>query len=298
MPRLFCFGLGFSAITFARQMQDHGWQVAGTCRGADKAAALRADGIEAFIFGDTPLADAAQALAGTTHLLASVPPGDDGDPVLRAHAEDIKTIQGLEWIGYLSTTGVYGDRNGGHVNEHSMLLPTTARGKKRVSAELNWQDLAAAMDVPLHMFRLAGIYGPGRNQLVSLRNGKARRVDKPGQVFSRIHVDDIARVLEAAATSGLPTQAFNVCDDEAAPPQDVVAYAADLLGMDPPPLVPFEEAEMSPMGRSFYAESKRVKNDRIKDDLGVSLKYPTYREGLTALAEAGDGQAPATSSSA
>ncbi|MGD1935689.1 MAG: SDR family oxidoreductase [Candidatus Phaeomarinobacter sp.] len=291
MPRLFCFGLGFSATVFARQMQQQGWQVAGTCRTEEKEATLRADGIEAFLFGDAPLADPASALAGTTHLLASVPPGDDGDPVLKAHREDIKAVTGLEWISYLSTTGVYGDRRGGYVNETSMLLPTTDRGKKRVRAELIWQDLAAAMDVPLHMFRLAGIYGPGRNQLVSLRKGKARRVDKPGQVFSRIHVDDIARILAAAATSGLPTQPFNVCDDEAAPPQDVVAYAADLLGMDPPPLMPFEDAEMSPMGRSFYAESKRVKNDRIKEELGVSLTYPTYREGVKALAEAGDGQA-------
>jgi nucleoside-diphosphate-sugar epimerase len=291
VPRLFCFGLGFSALAFARVMQAKGWQVAGTCRTAEKADALRADGIEAYVFGDAPLADPHSALAGTTHLLASVPPGEDGDPVLAAHKADIPAVTGLEWIGYLSTTGVYGDRSGGWVNEASMLLPTTERGKKRVTAELLWGDLATAMDLPLHVFRLAGIYGPGRNQLVSLRKGKARRVEKPGQVFSRIHVDDIAQVLAAAAVSGLPTGAFNVCDDEAAPPQDVVAHAAELLGIAPPPLVPFEEADMSPMGRSFYAESKRVKNDRLKDDLGVTLRYPTYREGLKALAEAGDGAA-------
>ncbi len=291
MPRLFCFGLGFSALTFARRMQQQGWQVAGTCRSEDKAEVLRTEGIDVHLFGDASLADPAQTLAGTTHLLASVPPGDDGDPVIASHGNDVQAIQGLEWIGYLSTTGVYGDRKGGYVNETSMLLPSTKRGKKRVTAELVWQDLAAAMNVPLHIFRLAGIYGPGRNQLVSLRKGKARRVEKPGQVFSRIHVEDIAQILEAAATSGLPTQPFNVCDNEASPPQDVVAYAADLLGMDAPPLVPFDAVEMSPMGRSFYAESKRVKNDRIKNDLGVVLKYPTYREGLTALADAGEGQA-------
>ena len=290
MPRLFCFGLGFSALAFAKQMQQRGWQVAGTCRSEEKVQTLKAQGIEAFIFGEAPLADPAGALAGTTHLLASVPPGDDGDPVLNAHRDNIEAIGGLEWIGYLSTTGVYGDRKGGYVNETSVLLPTTDRGRKRVTAELVWQDLAAAMDVPVHLFRLAGIYGPGRNQLVSLRKGKARRIDKPGQVFSRIHVDDIAQILAAAATSGLPAQPFNVCDDEAAPPQEVVAYAAALLGMEPPPLVPFEEAEMTPMGRSFYAESKRVKNDRIKNDLGVSLTYPTYREGLKALADAGEGK--------
>lgn len=290
MPRLFCFGLGFSALAFARRVQKQGWQVAGTCRSEDKADVLRAEGFDVYLFGDAPLADPAQALDGTTHLLSSVPPGDDGDPVVGAHGKDIQAISGLEWIGYLSTTGVYGDRKGGYVNETSMLLPSTERGKRRVTAELVWQDLAAAMNVPLHMFRLAGIYGPGRNQLVSLRKGKARRVEKPGQVFSRIHVDDIAQVLEAASTCGLPTQPFNVCDNEASPPQDVVAYAAELLGMDPPPLVPFDEIEMSPMGRSFYAESKRVKNDRIKDDLGVTLKYPTYREGLTALADAGEGE--------
>ena len=291
MPRLFCFGLGFSALAFARAMQARGWHVAGTCRSRDKAQALRAEGIDAHVFGDDPLQDFASALTGTTHLLASVPPGDNGDPVLAAHGEDIAGLKDLEWIGYLSTTGVYGDRDGGWVNETSMLLPTTARGKKRVTAELNWGDLATRIDVPLHIFRLAGIYGPGRNQLVSLRKGTARRVDKPGQVFSRIHVEDIAQILEAAALSGLPGGAFNVCDDEAAPPQDVVAFAAELLGIDTPPLIPFEEAQMSPMGRSFYAESKRVKNDRLKTDLGITLRYPTYREGLRALADAGDGKA-------
>ena len=167
MPRLFCFGLGFSALTFARHMQQQGWQVAGTCRSEEQAEVLRAEGFDVHLFGDAPLADPAQALAGTTHLLASVPPGDDGDPVVGTHGKDIQTVSSLEWIGYLSTTGVYGDRKGGFVNETSMLLPSTERGKKRVTAELVWQDLAAAMNVPLHMFRLAGIYGPGRRFILS-----------------------------------------------------------------------------------------------------------------------------------
>ncbi len=269
-------------------MQARGWQVAGTCRTAEKADVLRADGIDAFVFGDARLANAAAALAGTTHLLGSAPPGAAGDPVLAAHADDIAAVTSIEWLGYLSTTGVYGDRQGAFVNETSMLLPTTDRGRKRVTAELLWGDLATAMSAPLHIFRLAGIYGPGRNQFESIRNGTAKRIDKPGQVFSRIHVDDIAQVLAAAATSGLPSDVFNVCDDEAAPPAEVVTYAAELLGMEPPPVVAYDEAEMSPMGRSFYSESKRVKNDRIKDVLGVPLLYPTYREGLKALLGTGD----------
>ncbi len=287
--RLFCFGLGFSALAFARCVQAQGWHVAGTCRTAEKADALKAQGIEAFVFGDAPLDDAQAALAGTTHLLASVPPGQTGDPVLQMHSADIAAISTLQWIGYLSTTGVYGDRQGGWVNEASMLVPSTDRGKRRVTAELGWGDLAVEAGVALHVFRLAGIYGPGRNQLESLRKGRAKRIDKQGQVFSRIHVDDIAQVLVAAATSDAPSQAFNVCDDEASPPQEVVAHAATLLGLDPPPLVPYDKADMSPMGRSFYSESKRVKNDRIKDVLGVRLKHPTYREGLKALLDAGEG---------
>jgi nucleoside-diphosphate-sugar epimerase len=275
--RLFCFGLGMSALALARRVP--GLAVAGTCRTDAKAAALRAQGIEPFIFADGHPLDL-RALDATTHLLLSVPPGEAGDPVLATHGRNIAALMpGLRWVGYLSTTGVYGDRAGGWVDEATPLAPSTARGRRRLEAEEGW----AALGLPLHIFRLAGIYGPGRNQLRALLDGTAKRVVKPGQVFSRIHVDDIAAVLAASMASPAPGTAYNVCDDEPAPPQDVIAFAAQLLGRAPPPEIAFEDAELSPMAKSFYAESKRVSNRRIHEDLGVQLLYPTYREGLRAL---------------
>lgn len=283
-PRLFCFGYGFSAAALGRRLAARGFAVAGTCRTEEKAAALRGAGVEAFIFGDAALADPAVALGGTTHLLLSVPPGADGDPVLAAHEADIARIAPqLEWMGYLSTTGVYGDRSGGWVDERTPLKPGTTRGQRRLEAEEAWRALAARTAAPLHIFRLAGIYGPGRNQLRSVLDGTAKRIVKPGQVFSRIHVEDVAAVLEASIDRPRPGAAYNVCDDMPAPPQDVVAYAAELLDRTPPPEIPFEDAELTPMARSFYADSKRVSNRLIREELGVTLKYPTYCEGLKAL---------------
>ncbi|MEX0839852.1 MAG: SDR family oxidoreductase [Parvibaculum sp.] len=285
-PRLFCFGYGFSAASLGRRLAARGFVVAGTCRTENKAEALRAEGVEAFTFGDSPLADPAAALGGTTHLLLSVPPGETGDPVLTAHEADIARLAPqLEWVGYLSTTGVYGDRSGGWVDEKTPLKPGTARGRRRLEAEEAWRAFAARTGAPLHVFRLAGIYGPGRNQLRSLMDGTARRIVKPGQVFSRIHVDDIAAVLEASIAKPRPGAAYNVCDDAPAPPQEVVVYAAELLGREPPPEIPFDKAELTPMARSFYADSKRVSNRLIREELGVRLQYPTYREGLKALLE-------------
>lgn len=278
--RLFCFGLGFSALALARALKPQGFALAGTCRSEAKAESLRAEGIEAFVYGPDHALDKA-ALSGVTHLLLSVPPDERGDPVALAFETELKSLA-LDWVGYLSTTGVYGDRDGDWVDEASPLTPATARGHRRLLAERQWQ----ALDLPLHIFRLAGIYGPGRNQLVSLREGAAKRIVKPGQVFSRIHVDDIVRILMASIERPSPGAAYNVCDDEPAPPQEVVAYAAELLGMTPPPEIPFDDADLSPMARSFYAESKRVSNKRIREELGVELLYPTYREGLTALLKA------------
>lgn len=285
MPRLFCFGLGYSAVTLARRLAARGWQIAGTTRSAEKAAALAEEGIEAFRFDrDRPLDDAPAALAGTTHLLASAPPDDRGDPVLDHHAADIAALADrLDWAGYLSTTGVYGDRDGDWVDEESDLRPATTRGRRRVDAEAGWCALWRDHGLPIHLFRLAGIYGPGRNGLVTVLQGRAKRTVKPGQVFSRIHVDDIAGVLEASIAHPRPGRAYNVCDDEAAPPQDVIAHACALLGVEPPPEEPFDPDALSPMGRSFYAENKRVRNDRIKNELGVALAFPTYREGLAEL---------------
>ena len=282
--RLFCFGLGFSARALAGRLRDAGWRLAGTTRGPDKAAALRAEGFEVFAFDrDRPLDDPAGALAGATHVLSSVPPDERGDPVIDHHGDALRGCAGLAWLGYLSTTGVYGDRAGGWVDEDSALEPTGSRGQRRVDAERAWLALHRERGLPVHVFRLAGIYGPGRNALESVRAGRARRVDKPGQVFSRIHVEDIAAVLEASIARPHPGRAYNVCDDNPAPPQEVIAHACALLGREPPPLVPIEDAELSPMGRSFYRDNKRVANRRIKDELGVRLAYPDYKAGLAAL---------------
>lgn len=283
--RLFCFGCGYSARLYAARFRAGGGSVAGTCRTAEKAAGLAASGIVPFLFGDgLPLEDPATALAGTTHLLISTPPGEKGDPVLAAHAEDLRRLAPhAEWAGYLSTTGVYGDRQGGWVDEATPLDPAVARSDRRVKAEMAWLAFAKETGLPLHIFRLAGIYGPGRNQLLSVLDGTAKRIVKQGQIFSRIHVEDIANVLEASIARPNPGAVYNVCDDEPAPAPDVVAYAAELLGRTPPPEIPFEEAALSPMGRSFYMSSRRVSNRRIHEELGVTLSYPTYREGLKSL---------------
>ena len=288
--RLFCFGLGYSALALAPRLLAEGWAVAGTTRSPDKADRLADKGIEVYLFDrDRPLDDPAGALAGTSHLLSSAPPDGKGDPVLDHHRADIAALESLAWLGYLSTTGVYGDRGGDWVDEESELAPTGERGRRRVAAEEAWLELWELDGLPVHLFRLAGIYGPGRSALDTVRAGRAQRIDKPGQVFSRIHVDDIATVLRASMARPRPGAAYNLCDDEAAPPQDVIAYACELLGREPPPLVPFDRAELSEMGRSFYRDNKRVSNARIKDELGVTLAYPTYREGLQALLVGVDG---------
>lgn len=277
---LFCFGLGYSASVLARRLRASGWEVRGTTRSVKKAALLEAEGYRAFLFGrDRPLDDPARALAGLTHVLTSIAPDEPGDPVLDLHGGDLGAVPTLRWIGYLGTTGVYGDRRGAWVDEETPIDPTLARADRRARAEAAW----LGSGLPVHIFRLAGIYGPGRNALVNLREGSARRIVKPGQVFSRIHVDDIATVLEASMASPRPGRIYSVCDDEPAPPQDVVTYAAELLGLEPPPEQDYATAELSPMARTFYKDNRRVRNDRIKRELGVELAYPSYREGLRAL---------------
>ncbi len=281
MNHLLCFGLGYSGKALAARLAAQGWRITGTSRTAAGAAAIVVLGYNAFVFdGTAPLPP--QGLEGVTHIIVSAPPDADGDPVLRHHSQFGAHIK---WLAYLSTTGVYGDHGGGWVSEETPLTPNTERGKRRLGAESGWLALYRRHGVPVHIFRLAGIYGPGRNQLVSVLEGTAQRIIKPGQVFSRIHVDDIASVLMASMARPNPGAAYNVCDDESSSPQDVVVYAAELLGLPPPSAVAFEEAELSPMARSFYADSKRVSNARIKRELGVKLDYPRYREGLAALAK-------------
>jgi len=280
-PHLFCFGLGYSASALARLLDAEGWTVAGTSRAAETAMPACAHRFAWEIF-DRDHALPAAALHGTTHLLVSVPPDRAGDPVLDCHRDDIAALPNLAWLGYLSTTGVYGDRGGDWVDETSPLLPTGERGRRRVASEARWLELWRARGVPVHIFRLAAIYGPSRSPFAGLRAGNARRIDKPGQVFSRIHVEDLARVLRASIARPRPGAVYNVCDDEAAPPEAVIAFAARLLGIAPPPLLPFAAAGLSDMARSFFNDNKRVRNALIKSELGVTLRYPDYRIGLAA----------------
>jgi len=283
---LFCFGLGYTAGVLARTLTADRWPVVGTRRASDPGAAA-SEGVELLPFDRAhPLPDVRARLAEATHILSSVPPDERGDPVLEVHAGDIAAARNLRWIGYLSTTGVYGDRGGGWVDETASLLPTGERGRRRVAAENQWLDLWCRHGAPVHVFRLAGIYGPGRNALDAVRAGTARRIVKPGQVFSRIHVADIARVLGASMAKPRPGAIYNVCDDDPAPPGDVIAFACELLGVAPPPEVATEQAGLSEMAVSFYADNKRVSNRRIKEELGVRLLYPSYRDGLAALLRA------------
>ena len=275
---LLSFGHGYSARALSRLLLPLDWRVIGTTRSEEKAPRLMNEGVEPRIW---PGADMGPALKAATHILISAAPGDDGDPVLAELRDQIAAkADQFEWVGYLSTTGVYGDHGGDWVDESTALTPATKRGIARMKAEADW---AAIPGLPLHIFRLAGSYGPGRRPFSKVRNGTARRIIKEGQVFSRTHVADIARVLMASINRPNPGAAYNVCDDDPAPPEDVIAYAAELLGVPVPPAEDFETAEMTPMARSFYAESKKVRNDRIKDELGVELIYPDYRSGLKAL---------------
>ena len=282
MPHLFCFGLGYSAQALMREVARFGWIISGTNRSGETVEGCN----KVWPFDGTAVIPG-EALDGVTHILVSIPPGNEGDVVIRWHdAELTRRATQVRWLGYLSTTAIYGDRGGEWVDESSALSPTTDRGRRRLEAENAWLALFVQSSLPVHIFRLAGIYGPGRNQLLSVRDGTARRIIKRGQVFSRIHRDDVAGVLQASIARPSPSRAYNVCDDEPSPPEEVVAYAAHLLGRAPPPEVSFEIAELSPMARSFYADSKRVSNRRIKRELGYRLLYPTYREGLKALLDA------------
>jgi len=279
MNHLLCFGFGFSARAFAARLDKREWKISATSRDAEGIAEINAQGFHGLLFDST-----LQIATDVTHLLISAPPGESGDPVLQLFQTQLQKLsKSLKWVGYLSTTGVYGDRGGDWVDEESPLEPTTARGQRRLEAERSWLKLHSDFGLPAHVFRLAGIYGPGRNQLLNVRDGSAKRISKPGQIFSRIHVEDIAGVLAASIAKPHPGRAYNVCDDEPCPPQEVVEFAADLLGLPVPPEIPFAEAELSAMARSFYAESKRVSNKRLKTELGYRLIYPNYREGLRAL---------------
>lgn len=287
MSRLFCFGLGYSAEVLARRLSTQGWRIAGTARTREGAARLAGLGYEALVFdGQSPAPGVGAALADATHILVSAAPDENGDPSLRWHRDDLAGAAALCWVGYLSTIGVYGDAGGDWIDEMTPPNPGAQRTHRRVAAESDWLAFGRARGAggpPVQVFRLGGIYGPGRSAVDDLREGTARRIVKPGQVFNRIHVGDIAGVLEAAARGAGTHTLYNVVDDEPAPPQDVVAYAAGLMGLAVPPEIAFEDAPLTPMGRSFYAANRRVRNRRLHDDLGVRLRYPSYREGLAAI---------------
>ncbi|WP_420861975.1 SDR family oxidoreductase [Algirhabdus cladophorae] len=277
MPVLLSFGHGYSAQALTRILPDE-WTVYGTTRSVEKFDAVEASGAKPILW---PASEIDSILAQSTHLLLSAAPSEDGDPVLLELGDAVaRHAPNLEWVGYLSTTGVYGDHQGDWVDECTELTPSTKRGQLRKDAEAAW---SAIPNLPLHIFRLAGIYGPGRGPFAKVRAGTARRIIKKNQVFSRIHVEDIAQVLMASIQKPRAGAIYNLCDNDPAPPQDVIGYAAKLLGLPLPEAVDFETAEMSPMARSFYAESKKVRNDLIQDELGVELLYPTYKAGLRAL---------------
>jgi len=279
---LFCFGLGYCAKTLTQGLAREQWSISGTSRTPRPATSDLT--MHAFD-GGSPIADAESVFDRVTHILASAAPSDNCDPVLNWHSEDIAKMTSLKWVGYLSTTGVYGDTDGAVVDETAQPQPSSKRSQNRLQAELAWMHLLETSAVPVHIFRLPGIYGPGRSALDQVLAGKARRIDKPGHQFSRIHVDDIARTLIKSIDNPNPGRIYNVCDDEAASPADVTAFACQLLQKPVPDLIPFEIARqsMSPMALSFWQDNRRVTNGRIKSELAVQLRYPTYREGLTSI---------------
>ena len=288
--KLLVFGFGYSALHISQRLRAAGAEVTATVRSRAKAETLNKADLTARVFSPECCdAEIASDIAASDAILISIPPDASGDPVLSTFTEAIAAAPNLRWVGYLSTVGVYGDHAGRWIDETTPASPGQQRSRIRVAAEQAWLTFGASRGIALHIFRLSGIYGPQRNQLVQLASGTARRIVKPGQVFNRVHVADIAAVIEASLAHPRGGAIYNVSDNEPAPPQDVVAFAARLCGMEPPPEIPFDSAELSAMGRSFFSESKRVRNDLIRQEFGVELRYPTYREGLTALRESGDG---------
>lgn len=279
MNTLLTLGHGYSAAALADVLIPQGWQVIGTARTPERAQDLQNKGVVP-LFYPTDLSD---ILPKVTHILATAAPDAKGDIFLQNHGAQIEK-SGAVWVGYLSTTAVYGDHKGAWVTEDTPTAPQSGRATARVLAESQWLSTG----LPVHIFRLAGIYGPGRGPFAKVRDGTARRIIKENQVFSRTHVADIAATLAASMARPRPGAIYNVCDDNPAPPEDVLSFAASLLGLPLPPMVDFETANLPEMTRSFYSESKRVSNRRIKQELGVQLHYPTYQQGLRAMLELGD----------
>lgn len=288
-PFLLVLGMGYTASRFVELHAMRFLRIAATARSLDKLAARRTRRVEPLLLDGAAQPELLQAAREASHVLVSIPPGSEGDPALNALGGILRTSENLRWVGYLSTTAVYGDRGGAWTDEDAPAMPQSARAKRRVAAEDAWRELATDKRA-VHVFRLSGIYGPGRSALIDLKNGEARRLTKIGQVFNRIHVDDIASVLAAAIDRPNAGPVFNVADEEPAPSSDVVAFAAGLLGVFPPPLTRIEDADLSDMAKSFWAENKRIASARIKDQLDLHFAFPTYREGLRSLFVAGEGR--------
>ncbi len=282
--RLFCFGLGFTAQALARKLPAQGWSISGTCREKDKK--ISSENLLTVPFdGNKATEEIRDSISKATHLLVSIPPQSSGDVVLQNFGSQIEECENLQWIGYVSSTGVYGDTQGEWVDECSPLKPLTELNVRRVESENGWLNMVKK-NRPVMVFRCVAIYGPGRNLLLSVKKGKARRIDKPGLVFSRVHVDDIAQTLEASIQKPNPGEIYNVSDDHPSSPSEAVEYACQLLHVKPPPLIPFESAELSELARGFYTTCKRVGNKKIKEELGVKLKYPNLKSGLGAILKA------------
>jgi nucleoside-diphosphate-sugar epimerase len=282
----FFFGMGYSSLATARavhKLVDPAAAIAGTTRNADNAGLLSYSSIRVHVFDGTAPGDTlGQDVAEASHVVVSIAPDEHGDPVLAHHRDTLDAAKNLQWLCYFSTVGVYGNFDGAWIDETAPRQPLNQRSKQRVLAEDAWRAYAEQRSIPLVILRLAGIYGPGRSTFDRLREGTARRIVKPGQVFNRIHVDDIGRITALAAERRL-SGVFNLADDEPAPPQDLITYAAAMMGIAPPPETPFDAAQMTPMARSFYSDNKRVSNAAIKAALGIELLYPTYREGLSSI---------------
>lgn len=284
--KLFCYGYGYVADNLARALvaQDPSWKIVGTTTDSDKLALMRQMGMKAYLFSDKmPFNDPIFAMGGASHVLISIPPNSDGDVVFKAHARDILNMHSIEWIGYLSSTGVYGNRDGDWVDETDEVRPTSERGSKRAKAETQWLKLRRLADIPINIFRLAGIYGPDRSAIDTVRAGYSKRVYKEGHAFNRVHIDDIIQVLIASMDQPSPGDIYNLADDDPVPSHEVIAYACELLGKDIPPLIQYEDDDMSPIAQSFYKDNKRISNKKIKEKLGIKLKYPSYKSGLDAI---------------
>ena len=282
MSHLFCFGLGFTGSTLGKSLLRDAWRVSGTTRDPEKLEVLEQVGFKVYAFpGEKCVIE--DQFSSVTHLIVMIPPQEEGDIVFQEYRDTISRMSRLEWFGYLSSTGVYGNRFGDWVDETSDLSPSNERNRLRVKVEKQWLEWGKELKFGVHIFRPAGIYGLGRSMLETVKLGKARRINKKGQISGRIHVDDLVSILKASIAKPNPGSIYNVCDDESVPSKEVVEFACQLLKIDPPPIIPFNQAELSEMARTFYLDNKKVCNNKIKKELRVELKYPNYRDGLNAI---------------